>query len=120
VRIWDIPPSHLCRQHLLGEHRELHGLWSILTQGKTGYSRHPETLRWQGKLAALYRRHDALVKEMGRRGFRHASPLDPTLATGSTVQLEYVDPPSRQYEILREKGCDCATWAGTEGIDRRP
>ncbi len=38
MRIWDIPPKLLCRNHLLGEHRELHAIWSILTQ---------ETMRMQ-------------------------------------------------------------------------
>lgn len=121
MRIWDIPPSHLCRQHLLGEHRELHGLWTILTQHRSGYSRHPETLRWKGKLAALYRRHEELVDEMGSRGYRHSSPLSPALATGAPEQTDYIDPPARQYEILREKGCDCITLAfpeQNEGIDR--
>ena len=108
----------LCRQHLLGEHRELHGLWRILTLDKTGYSRHPETLRWRGKLRALYLRHEALVTEMERRGYRHASPLDPRLATGAATQTEFVDPPERQRALLVAKGCACAVgepdWAPVE------
>ena len=76
MRIWDLEPACLCRSHLLGEHRELHAVWAILTQDKRGYRHHPETRRWEGKLAALYRRHEALVAEMTRRGYRHASPLD--------------------------------------------
>lgn len=107
MRIWDIEPQHLCRQHLLGEHRELHGLWNILVEGKRGYSRHPETLRWMGRLAALYDRHEALVAEMRRRGYAHASPLDRTHASGERVQRSFVDTPERQREILRAKGCDC-------------
>lgn len=107
MRIWDLPPDRLCRQHLLGEHREMHGLWNILTQGKVGYSHHPETLRWRGKLAALYRRHEAVVAEMQRRGYGHRTPLDPDLATGADIQTEYVDPPDRQIVLLREKGCSC-------------
>jgi hypothetical protein len=43
MRIWDISPKRLCRNHLLGEHRELHAVWSVLTKGKKGYARHPET-----------------------------------------------------------------------------
>lgn len=107
MRIWDLPPAVLCRQHLLAEHRELHALWSILTRGGTGYRNHPETLRWEGKLAALFRRHEALVAEMERRGHAHRSPLDPALAHGLEVQDEYVDSPGRQREILRAKGCGC-------------
>lgn len=108
VRIWDLAPALLCRQHLLGEHRELHGLWQILTLDKTGYSRHPETLRWRGKLRALYLRHEALVAEMERRGYRHASPLDSRLATGAATQTDFVDLPERQRALLLAKGCDCA------------
>ena len=108
MRIWDVPPSLLCRQHLLGEHRELHGLWRILTEDRKGYAHHPETRRWRGKLAALYRRHEALVEEMARRGYRHTSPLDQRQATGSAVQHEYVDSLDAQFAILRSKGCDCA------------
>lgn len=113
MRIWDIDPGDLCRNHLLGEHRELHGLWNILTQDLTGYRRHPETLRWEGKLAALFARHASLVAEMKRRGFDHRSDLDPELATGLDVQEKLVDPVDRQVEILRAKGCGCSPpWEG--------
>jgi hypothetical protein len=107
LRIWDLPPGRLCRKHLLSEHRELHGLWNILTQGRRGYRNHPETLRWVGKLAALYARHEQQVAEMTRRGYAHASPLEAALATGAAEQTEYVDPPARQLELLRAKPCDC-------------
>jgi hypothetical protein len=107
VRIWDVDPALLCRQHLLGEHRELHGLWNILTQGKTGYSRHPETVRWEGRLAALFARHERLAAEMERRGYAHASPLDPALASGRDVQERFVDPPAQQLRLLRDKPCPC-------------
>ncbi len=107
VRIWDLPPRLLCRGHLLGEHRELHAVWTILTRGKRGYARHPETLRWAGKTRALYRRHQALVREMLRRAYRHASPLDRRLAKGSHVQRAFVDSPRAQRRRLRAKGCPC-------------
>lgn len=107
MRVWDVSPEILCRQHLLGEHRELHGLWNILVEGKQGYSRHPETRRWEGKLAALYARHEALVAEMTGRGYRHHSPLDPGLATGEPIQTAFIDRLDTQVELLRQKGCDC-------------
>ncbi len=118
MRIWDLEPARLCRAHLLGEHRELHGLWSILTEGKRGYRAHPETRRWEGKLAALFARHEALVEEMQRRGYRHASPLDARLATGESVQREYVDAPAEQWRILRGKRCGCQV--GDAGADAAP
>jgi hypothetical protein len=113
VRIWDVDPAMLCRRHLLGEHRELHGLWNIHVLGKRGYSRHPETIRWAGKLAALFARHELLVREMERRGYNHGSPLDPALAVGAAVQDVFIDPIAEQLRLLREKGCGCET--GGEG-----
>jgi hypothetical protein len=107
MRIWDLAPEQLCRQHLLGEHRELHALWVILTRDKKGFARHPETARWRGKLAALYRRHEALAAEMANRGYRHATPLPEAEATGSAVQDAYKDTPAEQVKILRAKGCGC-------------
>ncbi len=107
MRIWDLEPERLCRQHLLGEHRELHGLWVILTQGKKGYCNHPETARWRGKLKALYLRHEQLAAEIARRGYRHRTPLPVGLATGLAVQDEYQHSPAEQMEILRSKGCGC-------------
>ena len=107
MRIWDLPPASLCRQHLLGEHRELHAVWSVLTTDKKGYANHPETRRWQGKLAALYLRHEQLAEELQRRGYRHNSPLDPSLATGCSDQNDYVNFPEEQAALLRAKQCDC-------------
>lgn len=108
MRIWDVPPSELCRKHLLGEHRELHGLWNIITQGKTGYAKHPETLRWVGKQAALYKRHDALVTEMKARGYGHNTPLDFTLAVGQETQETFINTIEEQRQILRDKSCTCS------------
>jgi hypothetical protein len=107
MRIWDISPKELCRNHLLGEHAELHALWSIVTCGKTGYSHHPETLRWHGKLKALYNRHEQLVKEMEGRGYIHRSPLDKESAQGLAVQDVYLDSPDKQRQILKDKPCTC-------------
>jgi hypothetical protein len=107
MRIWDIPTDKLCMKHLLGEHSELHGLWNILTQNKSGYSRHPETLRWKGKLAALYLRHEELVIELKKRNYQHKSDLNRVLATGLSIQEEFVNSYDEQLEILKNKGCKC-------------
>ncbi|HLP46574.1 MAG TPA: pyrimidine dimer DNA glycosylase/endonuclease V, partial [Candidatus Kapabacteria bacterium] len=63
MRIWDVNPGYLNRQSLLAEHREIHAIFAVITRGKKGYSRHPETLRWSGKLGLLKKRHDLLVSE---------------------------------------------------------
>jgi hypothetical protein len=107
MRIWDVDPSELCDRHLVGEHRELHAVWTILTEGKRGYANHPETLRWRGRLAALYRRHEAEVAEMTRRGFNHRSPLDASMATGQATQTHLIDSLEAQRERLTSRGCGC-------------
>jgi hypothetical protein len=107
MRIWDLPAKKLCQKHLLGEHRELHAIWSIIVNNKKGYSRHPETLRWKGKLKALFLRHEELVKEMNARGFHHKSPLDKNLAKGDDKQNKYVDSIDEQIKILKNKKCKC-------------
>ena len=107
MRIWDLSPKILCRQHLLGEHRELHAIWNILTKNKRGYAHHPETLRWKGKLKALFIRHEALVEEMKSRGYNHKSPLLARLSQGIATQNKYVDSKKRQKEILKSKKCNC-------------
>lgn len=111
MRVWDVNVKHLCRKHLLGEHRELHGLWNILTKhgGKGGYSQHPETKRWIGKTQALYNRHEALVKEMEKRGYNHRSMLDKKLAKGKGIQGVYINTIQEQKIILRNKPCECFT-----------
>jgi hypothetical protein len=109
MRIWDIEPKYLCRKHLLAEHRELHGLWNILTihGGKGGYAHHPETIRWIEKTTALYNRHELLVQEFTIRGYRHLTPLDKKFASGSSYQDKYINTISEQIIILRNKHCDC-------------
>ncbi len=107
MRIWDLPVGVLCKNHLLGEHRELHAIWNILTKNKKGYSHHPETLRWKGKLGALYQRHQEEVAEMKTRGYKHLSPLDKNLAKGKKKQGEFLHSKEEQKNILKKKNCSC-------------
>jgi hypothetical protein len=53
---------------------------------------------------------------MAHRGYRHASPLDQRLATGSAVQNDFVDPLEAQFAILRNKGCQCAVSNNRSGF----
>lgn len=99
MRVWyPLSPRCLDRQRLLGEHREVHAIWVVLTQDRIGYSRHPEVLRWRGHLPALVERHEQLVVEMRRRGYRHASPLSGELG-GVVVWPESLEP----VEALRAR-----------------
>ncbi|MFA5166234.1 MAG: pyrimidine dimer DNA glycosylase/endonuclease V [Candidatus Paceibacterota bacterium] len=107
MRIWDVNPKYLCPKHLLGEHRELHAIWTILTKNKSGYAKHPETLRWKGKLKALFVRHELLDREMARRGYNHNSPLDKKLAKGRATQDCFLHTIKQQKLILKNKPCKC-------------
>lgn len=108
MRIWDLPPRFLCRPHLLGEHRELHGLWSILTNDKQGYRHHRETKRWIGHRNALAVRHTELVLEMERRGYNHRSGLHKFNGEEATPPGP-IDSIEDQIARLVDKGCDCDT-----------
>ena len=102
MRVWDIPAGYLNRGSLLGEHRELHGIASIIAEGKRGYSRHPETLRWKRCARGLAQRHLLLVAEMQLRGYRHASPL-PTSIEPPRWPSAFVTEPADQFALLKAK-----------------
>ncbi|MCI5141189.1 MAG: hypothetical protein D3909_05575, partial [Candidatus Electrothrix sp. ATG1] len=102
MRIWDIDAGFLNSQSLLGEHRELHGIYSIIKNRKSGYSHHPETIRWVSHLPALVIRHEALVEEMKLRGFNHQSPLEKDAECWEWPPL-FIDQPADQYRLLRGK-----------------
>nr|VFJ45054.1 MAG: Pyrimidine dimer DNA glycosylase /DNA-(apurinic or apyrimidinic site) lyase [Candidatus Kentron sp. DK]VFJ52585.1 MAG: Pyrimidine dimer DNA glycosylase /DNA-(apurinic or apyrimidinic site) lyase [Candidatus Kentron sp. DK] len=105
MRIWDIDPGYLNRQSLLGEHRELHGIVSILLNGKKGYAHHPETMRWSGRGWALGRRHRQLVCEMALRGYVDRSPVE-TRSNEGRWPTTYIDAPHLQFRLLGEKYAD--------------
>lgn len=70
--MWMVPPERMCDRHLLGEHVELHMLAGTLLRRRS-----IDGFIAKGLLEpdSMNSRHDALVVEMGRRGFRHRSPL---------------------------------------------
>jgi Pyrimidine dimer DNA glycosylase/Protein of unknown function (DUF1722) len=102
MRIWDIAPGFLNSQSLLGEHRELHGIHSIINHDKSGYSHHPETLRWVSHFSTLVIRHELLVEEMKLRGFNHHSPLEMDVNSPKWPSV-FIDQPVAQYRLLRSK-----------------
>lgn len=99
MRIWAVNPGYLNRQSLLGEHRELHAVVSILVNNKKGYSRHPETLRWRGFGWALSQRHELLAAEMDLRGYKDRSPVRLKKRHRKWPDV-FVDRPAVQLSIL--------------------
>lgn len=102
MRIWDIHPGYLNNQSLLGEHRELHGIVSIIACGKKCSSKHPETIRWVGFGWALRMRHQLLASEMAVRSFSDNSPVL-TRSNKGVWPKEYIDEPAGQFTILTSK-----------------
>lgn len=72
MRMWMVPTSILCKQHLLGEHLETHMfVGSINKQLKMdGYVKNNCL-----EIKSLLKRHDDLAIELERRGMKHNSPL---------------------------------------------
>jgi len=102
MRVWDLSAGYLNRQSLLGEHRELHGIYSILTQNKTGYASHPETVRWVRTLSGLAMRHRQLAVEMSLRGYVDRTPIRVTVSRAKWPGV-FVTEPADQIVLLRAK-----------------
>lgn len=73
MRLWGVNPRTMCRQHLLGEHVEMHMVAGSVRRGR------PLGRLLDGfvDLARVRRRHRELAVEMKRRGYCHKSPLLP-------------------------------------------
>ena len=68
-----VNPRIMCRQHLLGEHAEIHMFIGTINRKKSvkGYLE-----KGLLEIHNLYNRHEELVKEMKRRGYNHYSEVD--------------------------------------------
>lgn len=96
MRMWMINPKTMCRQHLLGEHVELHmiiGCWKKM-KSLEGY-------RDLIELHSVPQRHLFISEEMKRRGYNHHSPITVNLITKLPV-LGYVDR-KKSREALHER-----------------
>lgn len=74
MRMWNVDPSKMCDQHLLGEHLECHMFVGSINKGTSIQGFIDNGLL---DLGTLRQRHDILVAEMLRRGMNHSSPLKP-------------------------------------------
>ncbi|MCL4429233.1 MAG: pyrimidine dimer DNA glycosylase/endonuclease V [Chloroflexi bacterium] len=95
-----MPVTELDRQHLLGEHAELHCIVSALLGKYKAYRNHPQTLRFKDHIEQLYFRHGEQVQEMRKRGYKHNSPLpennQPYKCTKEEVQWDRLELAKRQ------------------------
>nr|WP_319397009.1 DUF1722 domain-containing protein [uncultured Desulfobacter sp.] len=102
MRIWDLHPGYLSQDSLLCEHRELHGMVSIIVKRKKGWARDPEILRWMDLGWALNKRHQLLTAEMKLRGHDGTSPVRIRKNRGAWPDT-FIDEPYVQIRLLREK-----------------
>jgi len=67
-----VDPSIMCRQHLLGEHAEIHMFIGTINRGNSvkGYLE-----KGLLEIHNLYNRHNELVREMKSRNYRHGSAI---------------------------------------------
>jgi hypothetical protein len=103
VRIWCVPVSELDRQHLLGEHAELHCIVGALLGKYEAFRNHPETLRLKDRIDQLYFRHGEQVQEMIKRGYRHNTPLpqsnQPYACAKEEYQRDHTELAKRQLKV---------------------
>jgi len=98
MRMWMVNPNIMCRQHLLGEHLELHMFLGTIKKGTSieGYLKNGllETHNIQS-------RHDQLVQEMIKRGYKHNTPLDCSYNNIVHINIEH------NIEVLKSRCTRC-------------
>jgi hypothetical protein len=72
TRMWIVKPKCLCKNHLLGEHKELHQAVGSILAGK---SLKGHIAKGQLEIHNIKSRHKKLAEEMLKRGYKHNSPL---------------------------------------------
>jgi hypothetical protein len=109
MRIWGVNPKIMCHNHLLGEHRELHALAGTLLKGISIQGYIDNNLV---EVQAIIPRHEALVKEMIVRGYKHRSPM-----IESQIVLEHLTDEQFDYKVNRESSfndlysrCQMCAW----------
>jgi len=99
MRMWKADPSIMCRQHLLGEHVEMHMFAGTFRRNISfkGYMKN-------GLIDTnmVEERHDDLVAEMIKRGYNHNSPIDSTLCEGIANKYKYEDYEYSEADNLKE------------------
>lgn len=105
MRMWMINPAIMCRQHLLGEHNELHKhLHNWQKKHKINGCIEGNAIEPLSYKA----RHDELVIEMLARGYKHNSPLDqPDFSYLSTEQQNVKVNTDKSLPLLLERCPEC-------------
>ena len=72
MRMWNVETNKMCDKHLLGEHVEMHMFVGTLNKNKSirGYLE-----KGLVEVHNISKRHEMIVKEFEKRGFKHKSIL---------------------------------------------
>jgi len=85
MRMWGINPKLLCRNHLLGEHNEIHKHKHNFEKKHSIAKRISPIVQIEPE--NMQKRHDDLVMEMFNRGYNHNSPyVQPDLSHLKSVE----------------------------------
>lgn len=105
MRMWMLNPKYLCREHLLGEHNEIHKHRHNFVKG------HSIKGRIAGNAVApkqMKERHDALAVEMIARGYNHQSPFEqPDLSSYSDEDQNAVVDVTESLRLLLRRCPEC-------------
>ena len=97
-----VEPGLLCRQHLMGEHVELHMLVGSLNKGRSvkGFIRDGLI-----EVQSVRDRHEQLASEMTRRGYNHQSPLPEfnSFVAGSVNVYDNIEELKKRCTECRER-----------------
>lgn len=87
TRMWLVDPAIMCKNHLLGEHREMHQVKGTVEKHKHGKN----VLKGLADVNAIdtrliKERHDELVEEMKNRGWTgHQTPMEDVENPGEDI-----------------------------------
>lgn len=97
-----VHPREMCRQHVLGEHKEVHQVRGTVNAGiRLGKS------SLYVRVDLLEKRHDLLAAEMLRRGWNHSGPLVPQEREPRGLDREPISAKENRIELGR-RCAECA------------
>jgi hypothetical protein len=107
MRMWMVDPKLMCRQHLLGEHSEIHKHRHVFVKKWSVSNR---IVGNQIEPSSMETRHDSLVKEMLRRGYNHKSPYEqPDISYLPSTEQYYKVNVESSYSDLKNRCPHCCS-----------
>ena len=105
MRMWQVSPQFMCRNHLLGEHCEYH------KHRHTFEKKHSKTKYIENNCLepkSMESRHNELVKEMQSRGYNHNSPfVQPDISYLPLEHQNHKIDAEKNLQLLLQKCPEC-------------